>query len=186
MGWQTVGLAVTIVIRSFNNAGVPPADLATARTHTEAVLQQAGLNIVWADCWAGGGARKDEESPRCQDPVGGDIVLRLQKSKEADRAKFVSMGFSLVRIEGTTPFLSTVYVDRAESVARVAGTDARRVLGLAIAHEIGHVLLDSNTHAASGLMRADWPRHELRRTDPAAWRLLESEAAHARAAALER
>jgi hypothetical protein len=96
------------------------------------------------------------------------------------------MGFSLVRIEGATPFLSTVYVDRAESVARVAGTDPQRVLGLAIAHEIGHVLLNSNTHAAAGLMRADWPRHELRRKDAAAWNFLESEAAHVRSAALER
>ena len=96
------------------------------------------------------------------------------------------MGFSLVRIAGATPFLSTVYVDRAESVARVAGTDRRRVLGLAIAHEIGHVLLDSNTHSDAGLMRADWSRHDLRRTDGAAWHFLESEAAHVRASALER
>jgi hypothetical protein len=75
-----------------------------------------------------------------------------------------------------------VYVDRAESVARVAGTDPRRVLGLAIAHEIGHVLLNSNTHSAAGLMRADWSRNELRRKDETAWNFLETEAAVVRAA----
>jgi hypothetical protein len=186
MGWQAVGLAVTIVIRSFNNAGVPAADLAVARAHTEAVLQQAGLNIVWADCWAGGRSQPADATPRCQEPVGGDIVLRLQKTKETDRSKFVSMGFSLVKTEGATPFLSTVYVDRAESVARVAGTDPRRVLGLAIAHEIGHVLLNSNTHSAAGLMRAGWSRNELRRKDETAWNFLETEAAVVRAAARAR
>jgi hypothetical protein len=186
MGWQAVGLAVTILIRSYNNAGVPAADLAVARGHAEAVLHQAGLRIVWADCWG-----REKEQPtavvaRCDEPVGGDIVLRLQKTREADRSRFVSMGFSLVKTVGATPFLSTVFVDRAESVARVAGTDARRVLGLAMAHEIGHVLLNSNTHSETGLMRADWSRSELRRNDGAAWNFLESEAAVVRTAARER
>ena len=185
MGWQAVGLAATIFIRSYNNVGVPAPDLAVARAHAEAVLQQAGLNVVWGDCWVGD--RQPASAPaRCQEPVGGDIVLRLQKTKEADRSRFVSMGFSLVGIAGTAPFLATVYVDRVESVARGAGIDRRRVLGLAIAHEIGHVLLNSNSHAASGLMRADWSRHELRRADAAAWHFLEPEAVHVYAAALGR
>jgi hypothetical protein len=35
-------------------------------------------------------------------------------------------------------------------------------------------------------MRADWPRHELRRKDAVEWQFLESEAAIVRASALER
>ena len=185
MGWEAVGLAATIFIRSYNNFGVPPADLAAARQEAQAVLQQTGVNIVWEDCWVGGG-RPASSSARCQEPIGGDIVLRLQKTGDADRSKFVSMGFSLVGLADAAPFLATVYVDRVESVARGAGIDPRRVLGLAIAHEIGHVLLDSNTHAPSGLMRADWSRNELRRTDASVWQFLESEAALVRAAAIER
>ena len=186
MGWQAVGLAVTIVIRSYNNAGVPAADLAAAKAHTETILQEAGLNVVWADCWAGDRSQRADEVTRCQEPVGGDIVLRLQKTNHTDRSKFVSMGFSLVKTEGAAPFLSTVYVDRAESVARVAGTDPRRVLGLAIAHEIGHVLLNSNTHSDSGLMRADWSRNELRKQEKTAWHFTEAEAAHVWSSAIER
>ena len=185
MEWQAVGLAATIIIRSYNNFGVPAPDLAAAREHAQAILQEAGVNMVWADCWVGD--RQPSNAPlRCHEPVGGDIVLRLQKTGEGDRSKFVSMGFSLVGTAGAAPFLATVYVDRVESVARGAGIDARRVLGLAIAHEIGHLLLNSNTHATSGLMRADWSRNELRRKDATAWQFLDSEAAHVRAAALGR
>jgi hypothetical protein len=186
MGWQAVGLAATIFIRSYNNFGVPAPDLAAAREHAEAILQEAGLTVVWTDCWVGDRRQPPDAAPRCQEPVGGDIVLRLQKTRDADRSKFVSMGFSLVGLADAAPFLATVYVDRAESVARGAGIDARRVLGLAIAHEIGHVLLNSNTHAPNGLMRADWSRNELRRKDAAAWQFLDSEAAQVRAAAVER
>ena len=186
MGWQAVGLAATIFIRSYNNFGVPVADLAVAREHAQAILQEAGVNVVWTDCWAGGRREPADMVSRCEDPVGGDIVLRLQKTRETDRSRFVSMGFSLVGTPGAAPFLATVYVDRADSVARGAGIDPRRVLGLAIAHEIGHVLLNSNSHASSGLMRADWLRTELRRKDAAAWRFLETEAAQIRVTALER
>lgn len=184
MGWQTIGLAATIVIRSYNNFGVPAPDLAVAREHAEAIFQQAGLNIAWTDCWVGGS--RQGPAARCEGPVGGDIVLRLQKTAGTNGSKFVSMGFSLVETAGATPFLSTVFVDRVQSVARGAGIDARRVLGLAMAHEVGHVLLNNNMHAAHGLMRADWSRNELRRKDAAAWHFLETEAAHLRAAALQR
>ena len=186
MGWQAVGLAATIFIRSYNNFGVPAPDLAVAREHAQAILQDAGVNVVWIDCWAGGPREAVDTVDPCQEPVGSAIVLRLQKTKRNDRSRFVSMGFSLVGTPGAAPFLATVYVDRAESVARGAGIDARRLLGLAIAHEIGHVLLNSNSHAPSGLMRADWSRTELQRQDPAAWRFLKTEAAQVRMTALER
>ena len=186
MGWQAVGLAATIFIRSYNNFGVPAPDLAVAREHAQAILQEAGVNVVWIDCRAGGRSEPVDTVSRCHEPVGSNIVLRLLKTKVKlnDRSRFVSMGYSLVGIP--VPFLATVYVDRAELVARGAGIDTRRLLGLAIAHEIGHVLLNSNSHAPSGLMRAEWSRTELQRQDPAAWRFLETEAAQVRMTALER
>ena len=185
MGWQAVGLAATIIIRSYNSFGVPPADLAAAREHAQAILQEAGVNVVWIDCWVGEG-RKADQPGRCEEPVRGDIVLRLQKTNRTDASRFVSMGFSLVGTPDAAPFLATVFVDRAESVARSAGVDGRRVLGLAIAHEIGHVLLNSNSHAPNGLMRADWSQRELRRKDADAWTFEGGEAARIRAAAVER
>ena len=36
-----------------------------------------------------------------------------------------------------------------------------RLLGLAIAHELGHVLLGSNSHSDLGLMRGRWNREDL-------------------------
>lgn len=185
MGWQAVGLATTIFIRVFNNFGVPTADMAQARQGAEVVFQQAGVNIVWVDCWTG--SRQAPDAPaRCTEPVGGDIVLRLAKTRETDRSKFVSMGYSLVGLSDAAPFLATVFVDRVESVARGGNIDTRRVLALAIAHEIGHVLLNDNSHAPSGLMRADWTRQTLRRNDPGSWRFLDEEAAAVRAAAMSR
>jgi hypothetical protein len=110
------------------------------------------------------------------------VLLRLQSGKTVERPKFASMGFSLVGSSGERPYLSSVFPDVVESVARGAAVDQRRLLGWAIAHEIGHLLLNTPEHAAAGLMRADWSRKELQRNVPADWRFLETEAATMRAA----
>jgi hypothetical protein len=40
--------------------------------------------------------------------------------------------------------------------------DAGQILGNAIAHEIGHLLLNNQSHSASGIMRGDWNLWDLR------------------------
>jgi len=171
-----------ITIRSFNSFGVTEDDLRPARELAKAVLRDAGVEITWVDCWF-----RDREpvdaSPRCRQPVNrNELVLRLMASDPGARTRFVALGFSLVRAARDPAFLMSVFVDRVQSVARSAGIDQRRLLGLAIAHEIGHLLLDSNNHATAGLMRADWSRTDLRRNAASDWRFLEAEAATMRKA----
>jgi hypothetical protein len=72
------------------------------------------------------------------------------------------MGFALVNIAQGVPFLATVCADLVRTVSREAHLDYQLLLGRAIAHEIGHLLLDTNRHADSGLMRAGWSNAELR------------------------
>ena len=92
------------------------------------------------------------------------------------------MGFSLVSGSKEPAYLSTVFVNVVWSVAHGAGVDPRDLLGLAIAHELGHVLLNTNSHARTGLMRANWSRAELRRADESDSRFLSNEAATMRQA----
>ena len=54
------------------------------------------------------------------------------------------------------------------------------LLGRAIAHEIGHLLLGSAEHPRSGLMRALWSHDELRGLKPAHWGFSTREAAQMR------
>ena len=186
MGWQAVGWRRRLSSVPYDNFGVPAADLAAARLDAQAVLQQAGVNIVWDDCWARPRA-PGPASARCQEPVGGDIVLRLQKTG-ASRPVEVRLDGVLAgrappaRHRSSRPCMSIA----SSRWPGVPASIARRVLGLAIAHEIGHVLLDSNAHAPSGLMRADWSRRELRHKDAGAWQFLDNEAGRVRSAAMGR
>jgi hypothetical protein len=65
--------------------------------------------------------------------------------------------------------LATIYVDRVDALAAGAGVDRGELLGRAIAHEIGHLLLGTSDHPRSGLMRATWKAVEIRRDMPLDW-----------------
>jgi hypothetical protein len=200
MGWKRVGVlgaitilfgtgtataeATDIVVRVFNNYGVPPDDLRDAQTYAAASLSGAGVNVTWINCWHG--ALEAADAPaRCREDVGGDLVLRLQRAATANGDRYVSLGFALVMPEGT-PFLATVYADLAEGVAMRAGVAVQPVLGRAIAHELGHLLLNTNSHPDDGLMRGAWSQQELRRNVSRDWEFQEQEAASLRAAVAQR
>jgi hypothetical protein len=49
-----------------------------------------------------------------------------------------------------------VFYDRLQYIARFFSADVGQVLGNAIAHEVGHLLLPHPSHSTTGLMRAIW------------------------------
>jgi hypothetical protein len=50
-------------------------------------------------------------------------------------------------------------------MARRYEVSTELVLGCAIAHELGHLLLPVRGHSAAGLMRACWSRNEFHRAE---------------------
>ena len=126
--------------------------------HVDGIFQEAGIGLSWLDCWY-----RDKEPadapPQCREPLGAnELTLRLQAPNPVPGKRYVSMGFSLVNLDEGVPFLATVFVDLVASISAGAAVDFRLLLGRAIAHEIGHLLLDSTRHADHGLMRAAWSR----------------------------
>lgn len=173
-----------VIVRTFNNFRVPSEQLRDAQSQAAAILNAAGIDVRFASCWEG-----DGEAPgapdRCRAPIGNDLLLRLHRTPSGTGKQYVSLGFALVVTEGL-PFLATVYADLVDGIARRAGAGAATVLGRAIAHEIGHLLLNSNSHPHAGLMRAAWSHRELRGNDTAHWQFLEPEIREMRAAAQRR
>jgi hypothetical protein len=93
------------------------------------------------------------------------------------------LGFSFLNVVNGTPFLATVYPDRVKSTALTSNTTFGTLLGRVVAHEIGHLLLNRNMHAAAGLMKAHWTRDDLNNKD---WSFADDEVATIQAAAERR
>jgi len=169
-------------IRIYDGVHMSAADLSQATSEAAAIVRAAVIEVVMVNC-----APLDTQSApdACAHPIGIDeLVVRVTWSGPT-ATRFVSMGNSLVTVAGEATF-ATVFIDRVQAVARGAGVSEVQLLGRAIAHEIGHLLLNTNTHATTGLMRATWSVAELRRHRDDDWRFDAEEAERIRAAVVRR
>lgn len=155
-----------VLVRVYDRAGLDAPTKALALDTAAAALAAASVTIEWDRC--GGPAAES-----CRAPLSQELVLRIVRTGEADGA----LGDALVDMGTGQAVFATVYFQRVHRLARSAGADAGRLLGHAIAHELGHLLLASQAHSAEGLMRATWRERDLRRRQDADWRFTPRDAA---------
>ena len=149
--------AERLVVRTYNTGGVAADPMTRSRGVAGVILQGAGLQAMWRDCTEGCG---DALGPR-------EVMVRIVAAPQGVVAE--SLGCALIDLQQGAGILATVYSDRIYVVASRTGVDAGTLLGRAIAHEIGHLLLGTARHSAGGVMRALWSDLELQKGLPADW-----------------
>ena len=141
---------------------------APAMARAQALVTSIYRTIAVDTCWkhtVGAGQLQ------CQEPVvagGRDLYILLLNSKMSERLGVAAdvVGMAAVAAEGGG-LVAYVLVDRVMMTARQEDVDPMSVLGLVIAHEIGHLMLPANAHSPTGLMRPRWSAMEFR--DGAPW-----------------
>ena len=166
---QTSGRAAVILdslsIRIYDNAGVLSAYRARAIKRAGDILARADLAVDWRDCPAGGVlARGACAAP----PASGELALRLVQSPKGDPNPR-ALGTALIDTATGRGTLATVYVDRVANLSQQGRLDTWATVGVVMAHEIGHLLLGTNSHSDSGLMREIWTLRDLTRNRPDDW-----------------
>jgi hypothetical protein len=130
------------------SAGTQRATLDVA----EATFRAASVDVIWKVCPA-----------ECDVPLSpNELLVRLVPSPTGVPLDSRCLGDALIDAEKHTGVLATVYIDRVRRLARELRIDQGVLLGHTLAHEIGHLLLATNKHGASGLMREIWSSKELR------------------------
>ena len=166
-----------LFVHTYNYSSVSADDLAAARRHAEAIFQRANITISWVDCRTTGRDALDL-LPTCRTDLRPDeVMLRIMPGRGPLVDRVTSLGFSLVnREDAHAAWLSSVFTDRVTALASQASIDPALLLGRAIAHEVGHLLIGSTDHARAGLMRAFWSHAELIHGSGSEWVFLEKEA----------
>jgi hypothetical protein len=138
---------------------------------TEDLWRAAGVNIKWSELRAGGSevTTTDGAHPQMTVIVTPDMPVELRKAPSPHALVMASILF----IDGKPTTLIGAYPAEVQRLLETVRMDVRpvgerpaayrhrlmgRVLGRAIAHELGHFLFGSSDHAPDGLMRA---RHRL-------------------------
>jgi len=152
-----------LIIRAYNSAHVDSRWIQTAATVVRDTFDNAGIPVSWHDC-----SQKPAATTVCDQPPGrNEIVVRILTSAGASPSR-ARLGSSLFQ-DGIATNLVTIWADQVDTMARSAAVDAGILVGRAIAHEIGHVLLGTTRHTLRGLMRAEWTDHELIINAPLDW-----------------
>lgn len=169
-----------VAVRTYNYAALSAGELAAARSEVDRIFDSAGISLAWIECRVPGTAAGSS----CTEPllVGRDLMLRLVDRKPASGDRIVALGESLLDREQRGGVLMTVDLFPVRTVAERTATSWSTLLGRAIAHEIGHLVLGSAKHPRLGLMRALWSHDELRGLKPAHWGFSSREASQMRQA----
>ncbi len=174
---------LAVVVRTYDYTDGSPERLSAARKEAEEIFRTAHISVRWIDCEVPnrrGGAT-------CTEPLaaGRDLMMRLMDRGDHHRAnapRAVGLGESLIDRERSSGVLMTLDLAAIRGIAADTSVDAPTLLGRAIAHEIGHLLLGSSSHPRDGLMRALWSQEELKGLKPAYWGFSSREAEQMRLA----
>ena len=160
---RTVTSGAKITVRAFKYTPISPETWEAAQNVATRIFDRTGIATVWMDC----SLTSDGQHliPDCALPATPtDIILRLVPTSLATRAHFgdATLGIAAPSEKNTTASAS-VFCDRVEKLSKGGRASLAVIFGHAAAHEIGHLLLGSNSHSPLGLMRGSWSRQDLQR-----------------------
>jgi hypothetical protein len=153
-----------ICVRVYDSAKTAVEDRDRALKGAGDILADADVSVDWRDC----SPRAFGMHPACSSaPSPGEIVVRLVRLAATDGSR--ALGEAFVNRAGGRGVLATVFVDRIEAIAALSKTDVVSFVSRVIAHEIGHLLLGTNSHTERGLMREVWSLKDLARDRAEDW-----------------
>jgi hypothetical protein len=143
---------VQLVVSVFNDAAVDDVSLARAEDQAAKILRRARVELVFLDC-------KNDASGRClRLSDQGHFALRIVPRSRSLRSEVFGAAFLGDDGRGTQADVFFIEVQRLGTNARV---NVPELLGHVIAHELGHLMLGTHAHSASGIMRPRWEDAEL-------------------------
>jgi hypothetical protein len=130
--------------------GLSAEDERLALNVAREVFATASVDVAWTLC----------EPGTCLRPSAEALKLRIVLSRDRNEVNSGVLGHALIDSQAHAGVLATIFLDRTQRLANDLGIDHRVLLGRAIAHELGHLLLGTSTHGV-GLMREVWSHDEL-------------------------
>jgi len=129
-------------------------------------LASASVEITWRVCNA-----ENTQASHCDVRLApGELAIRIVRMPGVnEQGGRLRLGDALIDRQVGRGVLATIYLDRVLQLAEQTGADRNALLGRAIAHELGHLLMATNAHGPVGLMRGFWSQDEVRHGRPSDW-----------------
>jgi hypothetical protein len=144
---QDKSSGITVLVN--DSARVNPSVLRRAEREAARLFDAVGIEIQWVNCG---------ETDECRHILGPrEFVLHIVTGGQT-RSDFV-FGVAFLGEDGRGQY-SDVFFDRLQQTQ--GDVDLALLLGAVSAHELGHLLLGSNSHSRIGIMEPKWGQQGLR------------------------
>jgi hypothetical protein len=150
-----------VTVTVFDNAKVSTEQLAAAEEEARQIFLRAGVDITWLNCSKPLATEQSKAAP-CGSIGVGHVVAEILPRANNEQLRFRLEVLGTANITNKRgSFYCFLFYDRIE---RLAGQRLlkSRLLANVLAHEIGHLILSSNSHSLSGIMSGQWDEGGLR------------------------
>lgn len=152
-----VSSSAQVVITVFDEAGVGRGVVVRAEAQVEQDLRSSKLAVYWRNP----GWQSSRQDSRGIAMPGEPLRLYLHILPGARSAAGEVFGMAFLDAEGSGQQADLFY-DRISRLGEHFGQDRARLLSAVMAHELGHLLLGTHAHAATGIMQARWDDEAVR------------------------
>jgi hypothetical protein len=128
----------------YNDAGVPAEALDRAQREVADLFARSNIAFTWISLGTC--------EPSC---LRIRIVSKPLRGDSTRNPKVVGLAPGTREVRGALAF---AFYDRIREYSGQLGLDASQMLGLVMAHELGHLLLPYGAHSLAGIMRPSWDR----------------------------
>lgn len=171
------GETTALIIRVYDTTDTDSNIRAEAIRTAAEIVEDAGIPVEWRDCTS------SSAESHCQDArPGRDLIVRIMP-EVSPGASFrgsalqlrtvpglsLQLGVAVINPVTLSGEMATIFQEQVRAVAQRSGMDDAKLLGRAVAHEVGHLLLRAREHSASGIMRGAWSLEELTTDRPEDW-----------------
>ena len=148
-----------VTVSVHNDAGIPLAVLLQAESEASRLFRPSGLELRWLNCSP---PQLFKQNPSECATADFPRHLQLRIAKHSLNLNEFAMGISYLSADGTGCYANLFY-DRAQLIHETSPShvSVATILGHGIAHELGHLLLGTNSHSPFGIMRARWQPADL-------------------------
>jgi hypothetical protein len=154
-GVVVAGVAETeerrIVVTVYNRSHMRVQTLIEGEQVAGRILRRAGVESVWVNC-----PLTSETVSDCLEPADRTrLVLTILQHWSSTASQATMLGMAGQSEDGVGSYCY-VFQTRLDDLVGRKHISASRLLGHAIAHEVGHLLKGSDSHSREGIMAANW------------------------------
>jgi hypothetical protein len=151
------GNLIQLRVSVFNSSPISSSTIERAEGEAGRVLHHVGVEVIWLNCPQD--IQQEASLGRCSEAAfPSHLHLRILRVSRGLKVSTVGISFSAEDGQGCYADLFYEPIQKLQEDTRVSPSV---ILGHAMAHELGHLLLGTNSHSSNGLMKAHWTREDL-------------------------